>query len=60
MSIRHTRKQWSDLQDQDKNAKAQKLSRAERKRLGEVGRKSGNFVPRLTKLLRASKGEKAE
>lgn len=60
MSIRHTRKQWSDLQDQDKNAKAKELSRAERKRLGEVGRKSGNFVPRLFKALRALKGSQAE
>ena len=60
MSIRHTRKQWSDLQDQEKNAKAKELSRAERKRLDMVGRKSGNYVPRLTKLPRASKGEKAE
>lgn len=60
MSIRHTRKQWSDLQDQEKNAKAKELSRAERKRLGEVGHKSGNFVPRLHKALRALKGSQAE
>ena len=52
MSIRHTRKQWSDLREQDRKALANETSRAEKKRLGEVGRKSGNYVPRLEKAPR--------
>lgn len=58
MTIRHTRKQWADLQEQEKKAAKHRVSRAEKKRLGEVGRKSGNYVPRLQKALRDYKGAK--
>lgn len=60
MSIRHTRKQWMDTINQEKESRAKRVSRAEKKRLGEVGPKSGNYVPRLTKALRALKGSQAE
>jgi hypothetical protein len=54
VSIRHTRKQWDDLQEQERKAQSRtnRTSRAEKKRLGEVGRKSDSYVPRLEKAPR--------
>lgn len=53
MTIRHTRKQWADLQQQEKDER--RAAKARRK-AGEA--KPRNDVPRLTKALRKYKGSK--